>query len=319
MPSQKWGERAVVDRRSRELHFRGTVYDYPGLLTQRRGEDIGQRATPDRMRENFERTQRAIRAMADAFDDADVTRAVIVGNDHKEAFTDEVFGAITVYSGASIMQVPFDDENLLLMTPGTEEARDGHTPRQPVSHAGDPELGDQIISDLTRADFDITRSTMLPPGRYGNRSIPHAFGFVYRRIMSDRVVPNVPIFLNTFYPPNRPSPSRCVRLGRELASTIAADERGGRTAVFATGGLSHFVVDEELDKRLLDAVAAGDVTALEKFEPELLESGSSEMLGWLVVATAMIELGLSMNLVDYVPCYRTEAGTGSGMGFVTWT
>ena len=28
--------------------------------------------------------------------------------------------------------------------------------------------------------------------------------------------------------------------------------------------------------------------------------------------------GLEMKLIDYVPCYRTEAGTGCAMGFATW-
>jgi hypothetical protein len=27
---------------------------------------------------------------------------------------------------------------------------------------------------------------------------------------------------------------------------------------------------------------------------------------------------LDMELLDYVPCYRSEAGTGSGMAFATW-
>jgi len=25
-----------------------------------------------------------------------------------------------------------------------------------------------------------------------------------------------------------------------------------------------------------------------------------------------------MDLLDYVPCYRSEAGTGSGMAFAAW-
>jgi hypothetical protein len=28
--------------------------------------------------------------------------------------------------------------------------------------------------------------------------------------------------------------------------------------------------------------------------------------------------GLAMTLVDYVPCHRSEAGSGSGMGFARW-
>ena len=29
--------------------------------------------------------------------------------------------------------------------------------------------------------------------------------------------------------------------------------------------------------------------------------------------------GLAGGLIDYVPCYRSEAGTGTAQGFITWT
>jgi len=34
--------------------------------------------------------------------------------------------------------------------------------------------------------------------------------------------------------------------------------------------------------------------------------------------TAARLAGLAGELVDYQPCYRSEAGTGNAMGFVTW-
>jgi seryl-tRNA synthetase len=37
------------------------------------------------------------------------------------------------------------------------------------------------------------------------------------------------------------------------------------------------------------------------------------------VLLAMTAIGAPMTLVDYIPCYRTEAGTGEGMGFMYWT
>jgi hypothetical protein len=33
----------------------------------------------------------------------------------------------------------------------------------------------------------------------------------------------------------------------------------------------------------------------------------------------MADIGATMTLVDYIPCYRSEAGTGEGMGFMHWT
>jgi seryl-tRNA synthetase len=50
----------------------------------------------------------------------------------------------------------------------------------------------------------------------------------------------------------------------------------------------------------------------------IFQAGTSEMKNWIPVAGAMAELGLEPQLVDYVPCYRTEAGTGNAMAFVYW-
>jgi 3-O-methylgallate 3,4-dioxygenase len=36
------------------------------------------------------------------------------------------------------------------------------------------------------------------------------------------------------------------------------------------------------------------------------------------VAGALLGSGLRFELVDYVPCYRSEAGTGNAMGFAVW-
>ena len=33
---------------------------------------------------------------------------------------------------------------------------------------------------------------------------------------------------------------------------------------------------------------------------------------------AMFEAGMSMKLIDYVPCYRSPAGTGNAMAFAYW-
>ncbi len=39
---------------------------------------------------------------------------------------------------------------------------------------------------------------------------------------------------------------------------------------------------------------------------------------WYPVIAAMNETDLSYKQVDYVPCYRSEAGTGNAMAFVYW-
>lgn len=318
-PPTEWTQRAAVDHANHELEFEGRTFDYASLLAHRsERDDFASACTADEMQRRYDRCQAALDRLADAWREARVDRAVIIGNDHKEIFSDECFGALTVYAGSSVMQIPFTEEAIEQMAPGTEVARDGHTPRAPVSHPTDAAFADELIAWLNQAGYDVARSTLLPLGKYQNRSMPHAFGFVYRRIMRDRVVPHVPVFVNTFYPPNQPLPARCVELGRELGRAIAADDATGRTAVIASGGLTHFVIDEELDAQVLTALRDDDLDTLAKLDPDLLRSGTSEIRNWIVLAGAMHELGLRMDTSEYVPCYRTEAGTGNAMAFVTW-
>ena len=76
-------------------------------------------------------------------------------------------------------------------------------------------------------------------------------------------VPVVPVFLNAYYPPNQPSPARCLALGR---GDRARDRRRStadlRIGVLASGGLSHFVVDEAFDHAVIDAFKRHDTRIL---------------------------------------------------------
>ena len=134
--------------------------------------------------------------------------------------------------------------------------------------------------------------------------------------MGDGVVPIVPVAAEHYYPPNQPTPKRCYQLGRALRQSIEAWPEARRVGVLGSGGLSHFVVDEALDRHVLDILAKRDADAIAALPLERLNSGNSEIRNWIAAAGALE--GLSMRLVDYVPCYRSEAGTGCGMAFAVW-
>ena len=87
-------------------------------------------------------------------------------------------------------------------------------------------------------------------------------------------------------------------------------------AIVASGGLSHFFVDEELDRHVLQILAKKDADALMALPPAKLESGNSEIRNWVTAGGALEHL--QMQLVDYVPSYRSEAGSGVGMAFAVW-
>ena len=73
-----------------------------------------------------------------------------------------------------------------------------------------------------------------------------------------------------------------------------------------------------------DVTALGTIRILEairetRLKTKFYQAGSSEMRNWIALAGALEDTGLKMKLVDYVPCYRSTAGTGNAMGFVEWS
>src|SRR5665213_1415143 len=119
-----------------------------------------------------------------------------------EVFTEDVVPAITIYCGSSVENIPLTEAQRNRLPPGVAIAEAGHCPPERTAYETVPDLGRHIAETLTADNFDVASSKRLPTGPLGINSVPHAHGFIYRRIMHDVVTPNVPIMLNTFYPPN---------------------------------------------------------------------------------------------------------------------
>jgi hypothetical protein len=239
---------------------------------------------------------------------------IILGDDQKESFSDENMPALSIYYGGEVDDAP---------NPGGARAdlSDPVVARRPagrVSHPTDAALGEYLIEAFIENEFDVARSSKLPPGRDGEGAIGHAFYYVYRRLMNNVVTPNVPVLVNTYYPPNAPKAARCYRFGQTLRKAIEEWDTDKRVAIFASGGLSHTVIEEELDARIIDGLKHDDFVKLTDYPDARFRAGTSEIKNWIALAGAMSNSSLSVNLVDYVPCYRTEAGNGCAMGFAEW-
>ena len=234
-------------------------------------------------------------------------------------FSDDNIPAFAVYAGATVANLPKSPEKRAQLPPGVAEAELGYCPPQAAHYPGAPDLATHLIKELIGAEFDVAQMSRLPTGPRGHNGIPHAFGFVYRKIMRDDVIPNVPLFVNNYYEPNKPTVRRCLAFGRAVARAVQSFPGDARVALIASGGLTHFAIDEELDRKVLDAMAAGDLASIERIpEAMFLSPGTGEIKNWIPLAAATAELGMKMNLVDYVPCYRSEAGTGTAMAFAYW-
>jgi hypothetical protein len=122
--------------------------------------------------------------------------------------------------------------------------------------------------------------------------------------------------LNALYPPNHPTPSRCIEIGEAIARAVAAFPADIRVGVVASGGLSHFVVDKKLDHAVIRAFTAQDYGAQAGLPVNKLNSGNAEIRNWICAAGAL--RSLRVETIDCIPGYRTRAGTGVGLGFAVW-
>ena len=137
---------------------------------------------------------------------------VIIGDDQRELFKDAFRPAIAIYYGETIRNAaapaePTADWYLQDQRKRMEEGRDRHYPCHPA-------LARHLIEGLVTRDFDITAMEALT----GEQFEGHAYSFIHRRFMPKRPIPIVPVILNTYYPPNQPSPRRCFDLGAPSAS-----------------------------------------------------------------------------------------------------
>jgi 3-O-methylgallate 3,4-dioxygenase len=170
-----------------------------------------------------------------------------------------------------------------------------------------------LITSLVDREFDPVSSDALPDGKGEG----HAFAFVRKRLMEDEALPVVPVFINTYFPPNQPTPRRCYKLGQAIREAVESYPGDARIGIVGSGGLSHFVVDEDLDRGVLDACARKDAEMLQSLPRHKLNSGSSEIRMWICVAGAAEHLDFAWS--RYVPGYRTPAGSGTGLGFALWS
>ncbi len=316
-PPAQWDLRAGADRANKSHAYQGELMDFAALKAHR-AEDFSHAASLPEQQLRFERCQAALDVLAGKFRAAAADVVVVVGNDQREVFQDDLTGAFTVFCGDTIPNVPLNAERRARLPPGIAIAEAGHCPPEGASYPGAPLSARALVRSLAADGFDIAQSARLPVGEDRQQGIPHAFGFIYRRIMQDQPPPSVPVFVNGGVPDNIPNAARCLAFGHALQRAITSWQEDLRVVLIASGGWTHFVIDEALDRQFLAGMQNGDEAVLAAIPEKMFQGNTAEMKNWYPVVAAMHDQGLKFRLVDYVPCYRTEAGTGNAMGFVIW-
>ncbi len=311
--AQHWEQRAAADLANKQLNLSdGRLLTYEQLL-QEVGPRYADIVTPEVLAGKAQRCQAALDKLADAISAAAPDLAIIVGDDQRELYTASNQPSLAVFHGESITMM----DKFRTDTPPEWLKELGHGYLMDDNHVipGSPDWALELIRGLIDEEFDVAASARVEDAKLAG--FGHAFGFIVKRLFSGRSIPVVPVLLNTYYGPNVPSAKRCFDLGEAIRRIVQRSPRDTRIAVIGSGGLSHFVVDETLDRNVLSAIERGDAAALRAIPRAALNSGSSEILNWIVTAGALSDLPMAWS--DYQPLYRTPAGTGVGAGFVIWS
>jgi catalytic LigB subunit of aromatic ring-opening dioxygenase len=281
--------------------------DYPALLRKAKS-GLAAELTPEKFRERDEACLKAVKNLGGALKQSSADVVVIFGDDQQEQFHDENMPTFAIYHGKSL---PVVKDNKYRPAGWKDAERQGWAETAPEYETAQ-ELANHLIRGLVDAEFDIARCNKLRE----EIGVGHAFSFLYRRVLPGGRLPMVPVMVNTYYPPNQPTPKRCYAFGQAVRKAIESWQSDQRVAIMASGGLSHVVIDEEIDAMTMDGLKNKNPEMLFKLPRERLRGGTSEILNWVALAGAMEDRQLKY--FEYVTTYRSPAATGCGMAFAYW-
>lgn len=311
LTAAQWEHRAKVDYDNPKLALPdGRKVGYQQLLQER-----GPRFADDIALPVMERKERACHAALDRLGE-EIERVkpdvvVVIGDDQAELFDANNQPAFAIYHGEEILTMA--GKYAQGAADWMRQVGRGYYMDDIHRLPAAPELGVQLIEGLMDRDVDVTAvAGVKDPKQAG---FGHAYGFIAKRLFR-RDIPILPVLLNTYFPPNVVTAGRAYDIGRKLREVIEAVPQDLRVAVVASGGLSHFVIDAEFDRQVIEALRRKDVAALRAIPRNTLKSGTSETLNWIMTAGAVDHLDFQWS--EYQPLYRTAAGTGTGAAFCAW-
>lgn len=331
MPPEMWLEFGADDKNRENLvaPWDGSSVTYDDLL-EHADPTIKDRLTLEIFREYSATQQKAVAELSATLAEVHPDTVVLIGNDQQELFYDDLMPTFAIYWGETI---PLIARKPSPSAPAYRNAAAWGNGDVDLDVPVDTQLGKYLIDTLIEDGFDIAHfrylrdkygGTIGPAGYYKEPTVasqrpmglPHGPSWVVKRLMDNKPCPIVPVFQNTFYPPNQPTTKRCYALGRALRSAIEAWDSDKRVAIIASGGFSHFVIDQEIDDLAHKGFQERDPDILFSMPEWKLQMGTSEIKNWVTAAAALEHL--DYHFVARTPGLRSPAGTGHADGFAYW-
>ncbi|MFJ9542778.1 extradiol ring-cleavage dioxygenase [Streptomyces sp. NPDC101225] len=296
--------------------------NWPGLAQREWGDDEGTSAAAAHRAQLLAGLTRC----REALDEFRPDLVVVWGDDQYENFREEVIPSFCVLA--------YDDTDVEAFAV-LEKLKVPNAWGLPMDTSfrmrGMPDFAKQLTADVITSGVDIAYSYEQRKGIH----FPHAFANTqifldYDHVGKEFPYPIVPIAVNCYgehviarrggmarfaeinagerLDPPGPSPARCFELGRAVGRSVRASDK--RVALVASSSWSHAFLndkdwhlrpDSESDRRLYDALVAGDHdTWLKVTTRDIVDAGQHEMLNWFCLLGAMSELGMELEWSDFV-------------------
>lgn len=293
---------------------------WPARMREELGNDFGV-AEAGRQRRIFERHFAEARGALDAFK-PDVV--IMWGDDQHENFREDLIPPFAVLA--------YDDQ---VIEPWRERSNTENPWGEPIDFTyrvrGHKEAGRYLASGLIAQGFDMP---------YGLKPLHHPLAHAFKNTVllldNGRAgfdYPLIPFHVNCYgrrvnaaqglrltlamrdklkdLDPPSPNPWRCMEVGAAVARVMA--ESPWRTALVASSSWSHSFLTEkhyqlwpdvEADKRLYNALVAGDYDTWRKVTTDAIEdSGQHELLNWFCLLGAMEALGRKPDRSTFIETY----------------
>jgi hypothetical protein len=314
LPGEKWEYYAKADYGHPMLFDEnGNRINYEELESHRNARYIHE-SKSDNLIKQWHQMRESFTRLREDLENSSPDVLIVIGNEHigEELVDSRYVPALSMYTGNTIVSgllhefkgIEFDKEVFTQIGKGL--GMDKH-----YIWPGAGEIATKLVTSLIELEFDIGVIKQKKNTTHG-----HAWTTVVIELMPEKVIPMIPLHLNTA-PPNELTPSRCYDLGRALRKAIEELPADLRVGIIASGGLSHFVTDTDIDTRVIEALQTNSEKTLRQLPRERLKAGSSEIRNWVLLAGAMESMNL--NWLDYNPVFRTPGGTGIGMTFASWS
>lgn len=307
-PPEEWaklGEKDTMDPR----------FDFKSLKPK---AGIEQEITIERQRERYAAIQEGIKKLAAVLNEANPDVVVVFSNPHggvKADLFQPTFGVHLNDAPPRTEGVPIPGRTRGEGERATagRETGEARPAREQVQYPTDGDLARHLMNGLIEEGIDVAANFQSKPGA----GLDGAYNLIFQQFDKEAKYPYVPVLISR-YLPNQATPKRTYEFGQAVRRVIERWDSPKKVAVMGSGGLSHQIVDEELDQYVIDALTEGDADALGKIDRVQLNRapGTPEILNW--VATAGVMAPKAMTLIDYIPAYRSLAGTGHGNTFGYW-